>query len=417
MRWIPSAPLLVILINFLAVGCSPASAPEAAPAEPEGDLDEATALNSRREPIQTAFGDKLPALNTDETARFDAGKDAFEEEETAEDGLGPVFNDVSCAACHSVPATGGGSEKFVTRFGSTASGKFDPLSELGGSLIQAKGIGAAGNCTFNGEVVPQEANVSVHRRTPPLFGLGLVDALPESTFHYIARLEARFFPNEAGRPSIVFDIAKNRSAVGRFGWKGQNPTLFQFSGDAYLNEMGITNPEFPDENCPNGDCASVAACNPRPDLNDDGGDVVAFADFMTLLAPPPRAKLTRQALAGRDVFSAVGCTHCHWSTFRTGRADSRSLSGITFHPYSDFMLHDMGSLGDGIEQGGTKATEMRTPPLWGMQAVTAYLHDGRATTLADAILAHDGQGKRARDRFAALKPDDQAALIAFLSSL
>jgi CxxC motif-containing protein (DUF1111 family) len=407
---------LWLALLLVGAGCGAAVAPVAQQAEPEGDLDEVSALSERREPLQASFGDPLPRLPQADLDRFAAGKVEFETDEEPADGLGPVFNDTSCARCHSAPAVGGGSAILETRFGAATFGRFDPLAELGGSLIQAKGIGPAGNCVFQGETVPPQANVVSQRRTTPLFGLGLVDAVPESTFHLVALIEAGLFPAEAGRPAMVRDIARGRDGVGRFGWKGQVPSLHQFAGDAYLNEMGVTSPEFPDENCPNGDCA-LLACNPRPDLNDDGSGVVAFADFMTLLAPPPRARLDRQASAGKGVFSALGCTRCHWATFRTGNAALPSLGRVTFHPYSDFLLHDMGGLGDGIETGDARGNEFRTAPLWGTSALTRFLHDGRAGTLAEAILAHDGQARRARDRFADLSPSEQEALIAFLRSL
>jgi CxxC motif-containing protein (DUF1111 family) len=214
----------------------------------------------------------------------------------------------------------------------------------------------------------------------------------------------------------VRDIANQRDAVGRFGWKAQVPTLHQFSGDAYLNETGITNPEFPDEHCPQGNC-DLLACNPMPELNDDGSGVEEFDHFMRFLAPPPRPKPTANVDAGRRIFSDAGCTRCHWSTFRTGKSDSPALSEVTFHPYSDFLLHDMGSLGDGVELGGARGNEFRTAPLWGVRVMTRFLHDGRASTLDEAILAHDGQARRSRDRFAELSARDQAALIEFLESL
>jgi len=388
------------------------------PADYEVDQDVDSAVNALHQPVQASLGRPLPFLSQADQDRFAAGKDEFEQVETPADGLGPVFNDTSCARCHSDPASGGGSSTLETRFGAIVNGVFDPLTQLGGSLIQSQGIGPAGSCDFVGETVPSSANVvSSKRRTTPLFGLGLVDAVPESTFHYVARIESVLFPSEAGRTATVHDIAHNRNAVGRFGWKNQNPTLHQFSGDAYINEMGITNPEFPNENCPQGDCASLAACNPRPDLNDDGTDVALFTDFMTLLAPPPRARLGAQAVAGKAIFASVGCTHCHWATFRTGYHPVDSLSGTVFHPYSDFLLHDMGSLGDGIVVADGQGNEFRTAPLWGISAVKLYLHDGRATTIADAILAHDGQGRRARDRFANLSSSDQAALVAFVNAL
>ena len=145
--------------------------------------------------------------------------------------------------------------------------------------------------------------------------------------------------------------------------------------------------------------------------------MVAFGDFMTLLPPPPRKSMSAQAWTGKRVFTGAGCSHCHWDTFRTGHSPVGSLDRVTFHPYSDFLLHDMGDLGEGIEIGDARGREFRTAPLWGVSAFTRYLHDGRAATLTDAILAHDGQARGARDRFAKASPQDRTALLAFLSSL
>ncbi len=398
-------------------GCGTGSVGPLPPAEAEADVDLSSASTGLRVPLQARHGDPLPGLSEDELARFEAGKEEFEEDETAEDGLGPVFNDTSCARCHTDPAVGGSNALVETRFGAVeADGRFTGLPEHGGSLIQVKGIGPAGTCDFAGETVPAQATSVSGRRTTPLFGLGLVDAVPESTFRYIALIERALWPHEAGRVATVHDIARNRPAVGRFGWKNQVPSLHQFSGDAYLNEMGITSPEFPDENCPGGDC-SLLSCNPFPELNDDGSGIVAFTDFMTLLAPPPRKTMTARAWAGKRVFTALGCSHCHWDTFRTGDSPVASLNKVVFHPYSDFLLHDMGSLGDGIEVGDARGREFRTAPLWGLSAFRAFLHDGRAPTVKEAILAHDGQARRARDRFAGASAEDRAALLAFLATL
>jgi CxxC motif-containing protein (DUF1111 family) len=398
-----------------AAGCGSGSV-GALPAEPDTDDDVASASSALHPSMQAGFGEPLPGLKQVDLDRFDAGKDEFVEDETPEEGLGPVFNDTSCARCHAEPAIGGSNATLETRFGTTTNGRFDPMTDHGGSLIQAKGIGPAGDCDFVAETVPKAATIVSPRRTTPLFGLGLVDAVPESTFGYIAKIEAAFFPDEAGRVATVHDIATNSDAVGRFGWKNQVPTLHQFSGDAYLNEMGITSPEFPNENCPNGDC-SLLRCNPLPTLNDDGSGVVAFNDFMTFLAPPPRKPFSAQAFAGKLAFVTVGCSRCHWATLRTGGSPVDSLSRVTFHPYSDFLLHDMGSLGDGIELGDASGREFRTAPLWGISGVTRFLHDGSAATVKDAILAHDGQAKKVRDRFARLSDRDQTALVAFVNSL
>jgi Di-haem oxidoreductase, putative peroxidase len=209
------------------------------------------------------FGGPIGGVSPDELQRFNDGRTAFEEVEDAGDGLGPVFNGTSCAGCHNVGATGGGSEVLETRFGTVTDGAFDPLVERGGSLIQTDGIGAQGACVFVGETVPAEATAVARRRATPLFGLGLVDAVPDATFVTLARQQARRRPETAGRPSMVVDVTTGAVAVGKFGWKGQVASLRQFSADAYVNEMGITTPLAPDESCPQGDCA-LLACDPVP---------------------------------------------------------------------------------------------------------------------------------------------------------
>jgi CxxC motif-containing protein (DUF1111 family) len=373
-------------------------------------------------PAVADFGDPLRGLTAEEHERFVAGQEAFEEVEDAADGLGPIFNNTSCAACHSVGGTGGGSELVETRFGTTTDGAFDPLAELGGSLIQTDGIGLAGACDFLGEIVPPEATIVAGRRTTPLFGLGLVDAVPDAVFIALAHAEARHRPDTAGRPNFVSNVAGGGLAVGKFGWKGQVATLLDFSGDAYLNEMGITTPLFPEESCPQGDC-SLLACDPVPGVDDDLEDVEAFRDFMTLLAPPPpvrprfRSRARFAALDGSRLFAQLGCADCHVPTLKTGPSPVRALRFRAFQPYSDFLLHDMGTLGDGIAQGRATGQEMRTAPLWGLRLLTTFLHDGRAHSIDEAILAHEGQGRRARDRFAALPAHKQAKLLAFLGTL
>lgn len=363
------------------------------------------------------FGQPFAGLSSAELARFEAGLDEFNEVETPEQGLGPAFNDVSCGTCHLAPAAGGGSEILETRFGRVGpDGRFDGMTEFGGSLIQKNGIGASGDCEYLAELVPADATIFADRRTTPLFGLGLVDATPDLTF-YAIRAEELLNPDGiAGKVSVVPDISTGRNAVGKFGWKAQNPTLFQFSGDAYVNETGVTSPQFPDENCPGGDCDSLS-CNPAPGLNDDGSGVAAFADFMTFLAPPPRGPVTVSAAAGELVFRSVGCVGCHRSVIRTGPNPVPALNRVLYHPWSDFLLHDMGALGDGITQNDATGKLMRTAPLWGVRKITRFLHDGRATTYEQAILAHDGQGRKARNRFAALPGWQKTLLYAFLNSL
>jgi CxxC motif-containing protein (DUF1111 family) len=320
--------------------------------------------------------------------------------------------------CHFVGGTGGGSTRLETRFGRVARGEFNPLEGLGGSLIQDQGIGQLGRINFDGEVVPRIANVTAQRRSTPLFGLGLVGAVPDSVLQQIAQAEQSSTPFTAGRVNIVTDQATGEQRVGRFGWKCQQATLFSFSGDAYLNEMGITTPMFPTENCPQGICFLLNAPGLPPVPNDtDNSTLVEFTDFMTFLGAPPRGPITDQVQQGAQVFVQTGCANCHLPGLRTGPNASAALDQVTFFPFSDFLLHDMGSLGDGIVQGDTGAQEMRTAPLWGIRIMTTFLHDGRANSLTQAILAHDGQGRIARNRFINLNSTQTKQLLAFLNSL
>jgi CxxC motif-containing protein (DUF1111 family) len=372
---------------------------------------------------ETAPGDPLPGLDETQLAAFQTGVEDFIEVEEADEGLGPVFNDTACGNCHVSPATGGASEIVEFRFGATdADGNFDPLEGLGGSLQNFNGIGeVAGvpDCegfVFNAEQIPAEANTVSGRLTQPLFGFGLIDNVPDQALIDLADLEAELYPDTAGRTSIVTSVSTGAEDIGRFGWKGQVASVFDFSGDAYVNEMGITSPLFPTDSCPQGDCDALR-CDPAPDLEDDGTSLTNFTNFMTFLAPVPTLPIEGDAVVGQELFTTIGCASCHTESHTTGPSDIAPLSEVTFFPYSDFLLHDMGSLGDGIVQGGTGAREMRTQPLWGARFRTLFLHDGRATNLTDAILAHAGQGQSAADQFAALDPASQNALLLFLNSI
>jgi CxxC motif-containing protein (DUF1111 family) len=359
-----------------------------------------------------AFGEPLPGLTTAEHQAFEIGLEDFLEVETVEDGLGPVFNERSCAACHRGPAIGGDSAVIETRFGTVDKKHFDPLISGGGSLMQAHGIGRVGECLYVGETLPPTTTIVAGRKTTPLFGLGFIEAIPDNDLHQMAAKQPK---DIKGTVHQVKDVGQP-TRPGRFGHKAQVATLLQFSGDAYLNEMGITSPHFPQENCPNGDCA-LLRCDPVQDPEDDGSSVIAFADFMRLLAAPPRGPITAAVQAGELVFARLGCAGCHVPTWTAGPSPVRAISGVTFHPYSDFLLHDMGDLGDGIEQGKASGAEMRTMPLWGLRVRQSFLHDGRADSIEEAILGHEGQGDRARQQFRALTPADVEALMAFLQSL
>jgi len=348
---------------------------------------------------------------------FNQGSRTFSKNYQIADGLGPVFNDESCSDCH---RNGGASNRTVRRFGRVDRGVFDPLAELGGSLIQSRGIRSIttvdGTHDFVGEQTPADATVTTLRRSQAVQGLGLVDAVPDDAWRALAQAQLQADLSTAGRVNIVIDIATGRPAVGKFGWKAQVPTLAQFAADALLNEIGITNPLFRNEVCPQGDCRALDF-NPAPAMNDDGRDVEDLASFMTMIAPPARGPITADAIAGEQVFTQIGCAGCHRPTLRSGPSPIAALDQVDFHPYSDFLLHDMGSLGDGIAQGQATGREIRTQPLWGLRNANRFMHDAATTDLEEAIRRHDGQARAARDQFVELAPGQLAQLLAFLRSL
>jgi CxxC motif-containing protein (DUF1111 family) len=362
------------------------------------------------------FGAPLPGLTRAQFAAFGTGKEEFEHVETPDSGLGPIFNNNSCAACHTAGASGGASAIFVTRFGRVVNGVFDPLANRGGSLLQQFAIDPAVR-----EVVPPEANVIARRITTPLFGLGLIEAIPDDAIRQNA---ARPKPDGVrGRVSTLVDVTTGATRVGRFGWKAQQATLLAFAGDAYLNEMGITSRFFPVENAPNGNRALLAIFDAFADPEDEvdpvtnKSDIDAAADFMRFLAPPPTVRLTQSASAGQTLFNQTGCAVCHQPAMQTGPSSIAALDRKPVNLFSDLLLHDMGALGDGIAQGTATMREMRTAPLWGLRARPAYLHDGRAPTVDAAIRAHDGEAVRSRDNYNRLNRSQRQQLLEFLNSI
>ena len=365
---------------------------------------------------QARLGAALPGLSRAELATFDEGGVEFRKSETVAGGLGPVFNDVSCVACHSAGGVGGASRRTVTRFGRTVDGVFDPLEEQGGSLLQARSINPAIR-----EVVPREANTVARRVTTPLFGVGLIEAIPDSTI-VLGTLSAKPV-GIAGKVSVVRDVVSGENLIGRFGWKAQQATLLAFSGDAYLNEMGITNRFFPTENAPNGNTALLARFDRVADIEDDvdpldgKADIDRVAEFMRLLAPPARGPATASSMAGEAIFARLDCAVCHTPAMTTGKHAIAALSEKTVELYSDLLLHDMGALGDGIAQGTAGARDMRTAPLWGLRSRPTWLHDGRANTVDQAVRGHAGEAQSSRDRYVALSATERQQLLDFLNTL
>lgn len=360
--------------------------------------------------------DPLPGLSADLLMAFSDGFEEFTNAENTEGGLGPIFNQISCVACHLQGGTGGASAITVTRFGRVNHGVFDSLESLGGSLLQALSINPAAR-----EFVPSEANIVSHRQTTPLFGLGLVEAIPEANI--LAGVRCGKPDGVKGKAHMVTDVVSGQTMVGRFGWKAQQATLLAFSADAYVNEMGVTNRFFPTENAPNGKADVLAAFDQVADPEDSidpatgKADIDHSADFMRFLAPLRPLPMTDSATAGKTVFQSAGCAVCHTPRLFTGNNDIGALNQKAVDLYSDLLLHDMGILGDGIVQGDAGAREFKTPPLWGARVSAPYLHDGRAPTLDAAIRAHDGEGSPSKIRYTKLSVQQRQQLLDFINTL
>jgi CxxC motif-containing protein (DUF1111 family) len=367
--------------------------------------------------VGTEFGDPVHGITAREFELFRLGLEDFTEVENPDEGLGPVFNGRSCAECHSLPRIGGSSTITEVRAGIRKDdGSFEEYP--GGSVMQMFSIPPHEMQI----TIPPEINVIARRKSLPLFGNGLVEAIPDAVLIALEDPDDGDGDGISGRAHRVHDKATDKTRIGRFGWKAQQATLLAFGAEAYRDEMGITNDLFPAEVCPGGDCARIAFFNPVPGLQDARDPntglrgIDNFENFMRLLGPPPRGPVTDQALEGERFFQTVGCTVCHTPALVTGESPVKALSAKRFFPYSDFLLHDVGT-GDGIGQGDARPEEIRTPPLWGVRLRAPFLHDGRASTLRQAIELHSGESDHSRGQFEKLSEADRAALLAFLHTL
>jgi CxxC motif-containing protein (DUF1111 family) len=364
-------------------------------------------------------GDPLPGITGGDFEEFRLGLEDFTEVETAEDGLGPAFNGSSCAVCHSVPAIGGaGVVAEVRAARRNERGEFVELVPTSGSLFQIFSI-PTHKCQ---PIIPPEANVIARRVPIPLFGAGLVEAIPDETILAREDPDDRNGDGVSGRAAIITDIASGHRRVGRFGWKAQQATLLAFGADAYRNEMGITNDLFPEELAfgiakdQMKLCDRVPDPEDRPDPRTRRRGIDNFEAFMKFLAPAGRGPIDDAARAGEVLFGAIGCAACHVPSLQTGPNANQLFHRKTVPLFSDLLLHDIAT-GDGIQQEAASAQEFRTPALWGLRLRRPLLHDGTAATVEDAIGRHGGEAAPARSRFLALSLEQRDALLAFLKSL
>lgn len=375
---------------------------------------------------QPKAGAPLPGLTASEMALFEAGKVLYQTPMTPALGLGPIFNKSGCFSCHANPLGGWGSIS-VTHFGITDKGAFFPLPGETQSLLQAQAISES--CA---EVIPPEATFTAVRVTNASMAFGLIEAIPDAD---IAAHADEFDLNSdgiSGRVSWVETLEDPSGPLraGRFGWKAQVATVLTFSADATRNEMGVTNRLVPDENPPNGNYKLLAQCDEVADPEDVADqEGFAFIDrvthFQRYLAAPPQTP--RSGMTGETIFNQIGCNQCHvpeWTTSNSPTLEA-AIRNKTIRPYSDFLLHDMGLLGDGVAQANATELEMRTPTLWNLRTRDPMLHNGMAAggAFADrvtiAIQAHGPYGEAAASAtaFAALNAGQRAQLVAFLDSL
>lgn len=422
---------LPFLFSWLVAGIAITAPPaiKARPNHPKAPIPMPT-------PFITGFGGLLAGVTADEKAAWIAGLQQFQVVDGPADGLGPIFNNQSCVSCHSQPVAagaitpGGASAVLETRFGKLTNGQFDPLTSEGGTLLHQMAL-----VPFAQDNIPADANVVASRKTTPTFGMGLIEAIPDAAIE--ANAHHPPVDGVTGRAAILTDSVTQLvggNVVGRFGWKCQESTLLAFSADAELNEMGVTNRFFTTDIAPGGDQATLIQAEPDgvtpttlqdlpanpalPESPTNKDDIARFTDFLQLNAPPPVVPLTPQAQRGQALFAAVNCIACHKPSMQTGPSTvSAALAFQNVPLYSDLLLHRMGALADGIAQAAAQPDEMRTAPLWGLRARSPFLHDGRASTILQAILMHDGEARTIRDRFANLSEVQKNAIIAFLESI
>ncbi len=416
-----------------------------------------------------AFGQPAPGLERDQELLFFVGNSFFNQNwvqapssTTARDGLGPHFNTRSCAGCHfkdgrgRAPEAGEIGTGFLVRLSIPGQGFHgEPLPDptYGGQLQDQAidGIDAEGQLhieytevsgefadgtpyslrqptvTFTdlayGEMHPEV--LTSPRVANQMIGLGLLEAVPEETLLLLADPTDANSDGISGRPNYVWDAYNNQTAIGRFGWKANQPHLLQQVAGAFLGDIGITSDLNPNQNCTDAVPACAEAIHGSdPEISaDDLHKVVLYAS--SLAVPAQRNPDDAQVLQGEEIFMSIGCANCHTPEMTTGiHPTIPALSQQTIRPFTDLLLHDMGDgLADGRPDFAATGNEWRTPPLWGIglfQTVndhTTYLHDGRARNLMEAILWHGGEAETAQNIVLNLTQSEREALIAFLESL
>ncbi|WP_319591286.1 di-heme oxidoredictase family protein [uncultured Draconibacterium sp.] len=411
-----------------------------------------------------AFSTPAPNLSSDNLEKHLDGDVAFEAifvsgNAPVNGGLGPVFNHNSCVGCHvsdgraAPPPNINDMSGFFFKIsveGEDEHGGPAPVPGFGTQLQHQSIYGYQKEAALavdyeyidetlaDGTVItlrkpvysiedpyismPSDVMISP-RIAMPVFGLGLLEAIPESDILALADENDSDDDGISGKPNYVWDPANKRIALGRFGWKAGAPSVLVQSAGAYNEDMGITNPIRPVE-------SSYGQSNGETELSDSTEiDMKVLEDVtfysLTLAVPAARNFDDPTVIKGREVFDKINCTACHAPSFTTGTLDGvPEVSGQIIYPYTDMLLHDMGDgLADNRPEFNADGKEWKTRPLWGLGLTsvtsghTTLLHDGRARSITEAILWHDGEAKESKDDFKALSTADREALLEFLNAL
>jgi len=408
----------------------------------------------------TGFDNKTNGMVDAATHQADQAK--FEEVEQLSNGLGPLYNAQSCRECHQNPVSGAASQVTELRVGHQGTdGHFRtpdiPIANgteviTGRSLVNDRAIcpnGAFPDKEIQ-ERVPEIEKIRTFRLSVNLLGDGFVEAIADQTLIDLSKQQCKSSHGKICGQILYVPIveAPGQMGVGRFGWKDQHASLLSFAGDAYLNEMGITNRLQPNE--------VTSLCNTSSEPNDTPGpdglsDIDHFARFIRATKAPARdvqLASSKDTEKGLGLFHKIGCATCHVETLATAAAGTKinggtfmipaALGSVTLHPYSDFLMHDVGT-GDGILQATrehygyqvfqqmsgylskqefeSSRNKIRTAPLWGVRLRPRLMHDGASLTLLAAITRHGGEARNVIEQFEKLKRSDQDAIIEFLKSL
>ena len=397
-----TAAALALAASMLVLACQEDNSPTQPPADAANTL-------SRGKP---APGDPLPFLSPSQLAVFHQGMAVFATEFTPATGLGPLFNSTSCAQCHNDPVLGGYGDSAEVHMTTYTHGKrtCDMLGPLGGPVVQqhatpelqaAMGIVKEPN--------PPGATGTGMRTTPIIFGLGLIDAVSDRTIIALSRIP---HPEGVhGKPAIL-----PSGRVGRFGRKATVASLDEFNAGAFFNEMGVTNPLNPVEGTVAGQPLPAGA-DLAPDPEIDATTLNAASSFVKYLAPPSPLPQTPETRLGQQLFAQVKCTSCHVPVIWTGFSQVAALRFRPVYAYSDLLLHNLGEGNKDACNGVAAPGEFRTQPLFGMQFLDMFMHDGVSETVGEAVQRHGGEATVSRTLFNQLNPTDQAALEAFVMSL